>query len=262
MAQYYFVGTFLPELTFESPPEISFAELEELFRDNLSKKDLEKIFYIRRFYDILNVRALWNEEELDPKGDLSAIELNEAIEGRVGLPSYVYEFIDKYEKKADRLHHFPFLLATFFKNASFLKDRFLKSYFRFERELRLVLTAFRAKKLGRDLSVELQYENPEEELIGQILAAQDAKTYEPPEKYADLKVIFEKNGDNPLALQKALDAYRFEFIEKLVDMSDVFSNDRMIAYFFQFLLIEKWFQLDHAEGIKIITRVAKNESIA
>ena len=261
MSQYYFVGTLLPELTFESAPEISFAELEELFRDNFSKKDLKKIFYIRGFYDILNLRSFWNEEVLDPKGELSALELSESIEGRIGLPQYVYEFIDRYEKKEDRLHHFPFLLARFFKKAAFLKDRFLRNYFCFERELRLVLTAFRAKKLGRDLSEELQYENPEEDLIGQILAAQYAKTYEPPEKYEDLKVIFDKYESNPLASQKALDAYRFEFIEKLVDMSDAFSSDRMIAYFFQFLLIEKWFQLDSSEGINIITQVAKNESV-
>ena len=219
MAKYYFVGTLLPSLTFDSPPEISFADLDRLLRENLSQKDYKKTRAIRQFYDILNLRALWLEEEIDPKGDLTTHELEEALVSREGLPSYVYDFLDKHPKKEDRIHHFPYLFSRFFQNTDEVSASFLRKYYSFERELRLVMTAFRAKKLGRDLSVELQYENPEEDLIAQILAQKDAKSFEPPEKYKDLKVIFEKNCNHPLALQKAIDEYRFETIEEIVSHS-------------------------------------------
>jgi hypothetical protein len=257
MAKYYFIGTLLPSLSFDAPPEISFAELERLFRDNLTSKDLEKTLVIRRFYDILNLRALWLEEEFDPRGEFTALELSETLMSRAGLPDYVYEFVDRYPKKEDRIRHFPFLLAKFFQSADRLNDPFLRRYLNFERELRLVMTAFRAKKLGRDLSVELQYEDPEEDLIAQLLAQQEAKTYEPPEKYKDLKVLFDKYGDNPLALQKALDKYRFETIENFVDMADVFSIDRLLAYFLQFMIVEKWFELDKDKGMRIVDTIVK-----
>jgi hypothetical protein len=258
MAEYYFVGTVLPPLSFDVPPEISFASLDTLLRDNLTAKDYEKTLVIRRFFDILNLRSFWLGEELDPRGALSELDLEEALLSRVGLPSYVYEFVDKYPKQEDRLHHFPFILARFFQSAQEIQDPFLVRYLNFERELRLVMTAFRAKKLGRDLSVELQYENPEEDLIAQLLAQQDAKVYEPPEKYKDLKVLFEKYGDDPLALQRALDEYRVEKIEGLVDMSDLFSIDRILAYFLQFIIVERWFHLDQAKGIQIIDTIVKN----
>lgn len=222
MANYYFVGTYLPSLSLEAAPEITFSELDVLYRDNLSQRDYEKVLVIRRFYDILNIRSLWLEEELDPRGEMDPLELGEALITRSGLPGYVYDFLDLYPKKEDRIHHFPYLMAKFFQSAEHFGDPFVRRYLTFERELRLIMTAFRAKKLGRDLSVEFQYENPEEDLIAQLLAQQDAKSYEPPEKYKDLKYLFEKHGDHPLALEKALDEYRFETIDSFVDMSDVF----------------------------------------
>lgn len=257
MAKYYFLGTLLPPLSFDTPPEINFFQLETLLHDNLTRKDYEKTVVIRRFFDILNLRSFWLGEELDPRGELTAIDFEEALINRVGLPGYVYEFLDKYQGLTDRLHHFPFLLAKFFQSTENLKDPFLKHYMQFERELRLVMTAFRAKKLKRDLSVELQYEDPEEDLVAQLLAQKDADVYEPPEKYKDLKVLFEKYGDDPLALQKALDVYRFETIESFVDMADTFSIERILAYLTQLLLVEKWFELDREKGSQIIGTIVK-----
>lgn len=257
MAKYYYVGTFLPTLSLDERPEITFGELDVLYRDNLTHWDYEKVLLLRRFYDILNLRSFWQEERLDPRGEMDPLELGEALVSRSGLPDYVYDFIDRYPKKEDRIHHFPFLLAKFFQSAQKLRDPFLRQYLNFERELRLVMTAFRAKKLGRDLSVEFQYEDPEEDLIAQLLAQQDAQSFEAPEKYKDLKDIFERHGDHPLALQKALDEFRFETIDSLVNMSDVFSIERMLAYFCQFLIVEKWFEMDKAKGMQIVETIVK-----
>ena len=59
-----------------------------------------------------------------------------------------------------------------------------------------------------------------------------------------------------LALEKALDEYRFETIDSFVDMADVFSIERMLAYFVQFLIVEKWFEMDKAKGdIEIVESV-------
>lgn len=257
MTKYYFVGTLLPSLSLDHPPEISFAELDRLLQDNLTSKDYEKTLAIRRYFDILNMRAFWLDEELDPRGELTSVELEEAWGSGVGLPDYIYDFLDQYEKKEERLHHFPWLLVKFFQSSAQINDPFLRFYLRFEREIRLVLTAFRAKKWGRDLSVELQYENPEEDLIAQLLAQQDAKVYEPPEKYQDLKVLFEKWGDQPLALQKALDEYRLNAIAQIVNQDDPFSLERLLAYLLQFIIIEKWFKLDPVKGIQIVDTLVK-----
>src|ERR1700759_5279827 len=102
MAKYYFIGTLLSPLSFDAPPEISFEDFDTLLRDHLTVKDYEKTLVIRRFYDILNVRALWLEEDFDRRGRLGPTELSEALMNQEGLPSYVYEFIDRYSNQDDR----------------------------------------------------------------------------------------------------------------------------------------------------------------
>lgn len=247
MLKYYFVGTFLPTLIFGEHPEISLSELDVLFRDNLSEGDYKKIQTIRQFYDLLNLRLFWLEQEIDLRGDMSSMELEEALITRSGFPSYVFDFIDRYPKKEDRIHHFPHLVAQFFKGNGNLNP-FSRKYLKFEREIRLIMTAFRAKKLGRDLSVEFQYEDPEEDLIAQLLAQKDAPAIEIPEEYQELKVIFDRWRDRPLDLQKALDEYRFNKVDSLVEMADVFSMERLMAYFIQFLILQKWAEMDSEKG--------------
>jgi hypothetical protein len=252
MHHYYFVATLLPSLSFESPPEINFSQLERLLNDNLTPSDLEKTKIIRRYYDLLNLRAFWQGEEFDIKGDLSRHEIEEAIFLQTGLPQFVYDYLERYENLNDRLRHFPLLLSLFFKTGEALKDPFLHRYLKFERELRLVMTAFRAKTLGRDLAVELQYEDPEDDLIAQILAQKDAESYEPPEKYKDLKGLFDKYAHHPLELQREIDHYRFDKIDSFVEMADTFSIERILAYLAQFFIIEKWQELDQKKGQKIV----------
>ena len=93
-----------------------------------------------------------------------------------------------------------------------------------------------------------------------MLAQRDAKEFEPPEKYADLKVLFEKYGDDPLALERALDQYRFDFIESRVGMMDMFSINRIIAYMLELVIVEKWAEMDQKKGIEIINQVVKGTS--
>lgn len=262
MPNYYYLGTYLPSLSFETPPEVTFNEFDTLLHDNLTQHDYRQTKIIRRFYDILNLKALWMGEELDPRGNLDRIQLEDALIEQTNFVEYfyVYDFLAKYEKLSDRLHHFPWLLVQFFKTASKEAKGFLRDYLNFERELRLVFTAFRAKKLGRDLSTELQYEDPEEDLIAQMLAQKDAKVYEPPEKYQDLKVLFERYGDNPLELERALDEYRFTYIESLVNMSDFFSLERILAYMTELLIVEKWFEFNKDKGLEIVDTIVKERS--
>ncbi len=260
MVRYYYLEVSLPPLSFDRSPELTFSEFDDLLHDHLTAKDYHKTKIIRSLYDILNLRWLWLGERLDPLGNLTANELEEALLNRNGLPAYVYDFLAQYEKLADRLHHFPWLLVRFFQTVTKGIKGFLWEYLTFEREWRLVFAGFRAKKLGRDLSVELQYENPEEELIAQMLAQKDAKVYEPPEKYRELKIIFEDVGDDPLALEKALDQYRFNYIEQLVGIMEQFSMSRILAYMAELILVEKWFEPDKNKGIKIIDTIVKGTS--
>ncbi len=255
--KYYYVGTYLPTLSFDTKPELNFWQLLTLLSDNLSEYDFNKVRSIRRLYDLFNLRSIWLEQPIDPYGQLDEGLLKDALVSGIGLPEYVYDFMLAYEKNEDRIRHFPSLLTKFFKNSEFQHDPFLKWYLEFERKLRLVLVGFRAKKLGKDLSVELQYEDPEEDFIAQLLAQKDEKVFEPPEGYEDLKHIFEKHFNDPMGLQREIDGYRFNAIESQLEEVDSFSITRILAYVIQFIIVNKWFELDEKEGKNIVDTIVK-----
>jgi len=257
---YYFVGTSLPEIQLGVPPDISFEELIALYRQNLSSKDWKQVEIILRLVDLENLRALWLNRYLDVRGNYDANTLQETLlTGGEEVPSYVADFLDKWDKPVDRVSHFAALLSAYFTDESVRAQGFLREYLVFEHSLQLVLVGFRAKKLGRDLSVELQYEDPENEIVAEILAQKDAKNFEPPEAFTDIKPLFEEYENDPIGLKQALDAYRFEKINEMIGLQEL-STDRLLGYLIQFLLNERILALDRQKGLSVVRTIVEGVS--
>lgn len=254
MKQYYFLATALPPLKLGVTPEITFDEFCDLLNDNLNKQDLAKTRVVRRWYDIQNIRAYWKEEELDPVGNFDKAHLAEALTAREGFPDYVYDFLDTYENLEDRLHNFSLLVISYFSNEIQRSTGLLHDYLQFERNWRLVFLGFRAKRLGRNLTQELQFEDPDDPLVASLLAQKDAKEYVPPEGFEELATLFEEHGDSPAGLYQALCEYRFRKVTERVGI-DLFSIDNIIGYMVQLITLEKMQELDKEKGLSIVNTV-------
>ena len=257
MPNYYFLGTLLPDLIIGEPPEIGFYEFIDLLKNNLSANDMEKVRVLRSLYDLFNLRVYWKSMVLDPFGNFDANDLEEAFATQTLLPNYVFKFMEEHESTEDRLKHFHDLISTFLKSEAEKQTGFLKWFLELERDLRLVMLGFRAKKMGRDLTRELQNEDPEEEIIAQLLAQKESPVYEPPDKYEDLRPIFEKYYDQPLEIQRALLEYRFRKIDEHLGITDSFSINRILAYLAELILVEKWQELDKEKGLEIMNTILK-----
>lgn len=258
MGQYYFAGTAIPGYNLESPTEYEFEVVKDLMRTNLSKKDYEKTVVVRRYFDIENIRCLWKKEEFDPYGNLDPNALEEALLAYTGLPEYVYDFLEKYDTIEERLKHFPELVAAYFREEIEKASGFLKEYLEFERAFRLVMVGLRAKELGRDVTAELQFEDPNDDLVAQIIAQKDSPTYVPPGGFEDLKPLLEEMSETPLELHKALLKYKFRKYEEMVGLA-VFSIDRMLAYLVEHILTAKWFALNKKKGHEMIETIVQGE---
>lgn len=254
MRQYYFLATALPDLQLGTPPEISFDDFNNLITENLSLGDFAKTVVIRRFYDILNLRSFWKGEELDARGNLDPKELEEAMLSRQDLPDYVFEFLEAYDSIESRLNHFPELVSAYFRNEAKNAHGFLEKYLTFEHDWRLVFTGLRAKLLDRDVIKELQFEDPSDDIVAQILAQKDAKNFVPPDGYEDLKVIFNEHANAPLDLYKAICEYRFHHVADMLG-TDVFSIDYILGFMVQLITAEKWIELDQQKGMEVIKKV-------
>lgn len=254
MTDYYFLASALPPLQIGMPPEISFQEFQNLLKDNLTAKDFEKAYVLRLYYDIQNIRAFWKGEILDPWGNLDEMELEEALLAKESLPDYLQDFLERHTSLESRLHDFAALPTAYFAKESSQASGFAREYLKFERELRLILTAFRAKQLNRDLIYELQFEDPDDDFVAQILAQKDAKSYIPPEEYQEIKTLLETYSNDPLSLHQALCEFRYQKIEEMLGV-DLFSINRVLGYMIQLILVEKWQALDKQKGLEVANAV-------
>lgn len=258
MANYYYLTSTFPRIEVGAPPELNLSELWTLFSENLQERDWEPVRLIRRYWDIQNLRLLWLNEELDPVGNYSEMELEEALLTE-SLPQYVCDFDSRYSEIEEKLAHFPALITQFFQEEVPEKEGFLKSYLSFEREWRLVMIGFRSKKLGRNLAHELRYEDASDDVVAQLMAQKDAKTYEPPYGYEDLRSLFESRQDQPLALHRAVSEYRFNKVRELYEGS-LFSMDRVLGFLVQLIIVEKWEQLDKQHGQSLMDTIVKERT--
>lgn len=257
MTQYYFLATVLPALQIGLPPEIDFYEFHTLLKDNLTAADYRKVRRLLWLYDLYNIRAFWTGEPLDRWGTLDKNELEEALIIPNGpLPKFIFSYLQEHENQEERLQHFPSLFVKFFEEMARTTEGFERKYALFERNLRLSLVAFRAKQLGRSLEREFQYEDPDDEVIAQLLAQKDAPAFEPPAGFEDLKPILEKYYSSPMELQKAMYEYRFNKLEEFVGLS-AFSIDRILLYLVEYIMVDKWIQLDRKKGIEIVDTIVK-----
>ena len=259
ISDHYFLNASLPPIRIGEPVELSHNDFSLLLEVNLNSADLSLVGVIRRFYDIQNSRYLWMGQPLDPYGSLNQDELEDSLVTGIGIPDYLYEFVEKYDEKEERLHHFPLVISQYFATETPHARGFLREYLEFERALRLVFTALRAKRLNRDIMNELQYEDPNDDLVAQIIAQKDSKTYEPPARYEKVKGLFENYAENPTELYLALAEFRFTEVEELLGV-DIFSIERTLGYLVQLIIAEKWLSLDKQKGKEILESIVREKS--
>jgi hypothetical protein len=252
VAQYYFVVTSLPPLSFETRPEITFEQFLDLLKMNLSKKVKSLLFLI----DLANIRALWMELPFDGRGNFTVKELEQALLTKEGLPADLIDFLDRYESTQDRLRYFSSLYVASYARASAEKRGFLKKLFTFDRDVRLILTALRAKVANRDLAREFQFEDPTDPLVMDFLLQKESNDLTVPAEYEELKELFLKHRLEPMALNRAILEYRFVKIEEMME-NGVFSIDSILSYAARLMIVESWWNLDEKQGRLVVEDLSK-----
>jgi len=248
--KYYYLSAALPKISLKTKPDISFNELMNMLKINLVERDIKKVGLLRKFVDLNNLKLLWLDKEINPHGNLNTAQLEDEIIIREFLGESVFWYLEKYDNVEDRLNYFSFLIVNFFREV-ILNDGFLKFYFKLEREIRLILTALRAKKIKRDLLSELQFEDLKDDFVEYILAQIDADTFEPPKEYMPIKNIYKNNLNKPLNMHIELLKYKFDQIENFAEKKP-FTIDQILSYTLILMIVEDFFALNLQEGQKIV----------
>jgi len=257
MTGYFFLSSMLPPLNLGDKPGLSFQEIWELFRMNMTSGDLRKAHLIRRYVDLKNVWHLLKKQPIDVRGNFTQEELDEALLSREGLPEYLFEYCDSYENVEEQLRHFPKVYTSFFKEVDENERGFLKFYFNFERECRLVLAGRRSRLLGADLIEELQHEDFSDPFVAQIISQRDVNSFEAPSGYEELDERLTEEMDHPKKQYEVMASFRFEKIAQHVQ-DVVFSINYVLGYFVQFMIVEDWNIINEMPKSHGITEVVES----
>lgn len=252
--KHYFLYTSLPPLEVQSRPDIPYPLLLERYELNLAEEEKKQLAVIHLFVNLNNIYAYLTNGKWNPKGSLSKENLKESLERKEGLPDYVLDFFEKYEDPQDQKKFFSKVLIDFFRSNIDKHKGFLKEFIRFERDLRLVMIGYRAKRSYLDLLSELQFEDLADPLVIDILARKDAAQYEFPFEFKDLKTAIEKVGPNPLKQHFAIAKYRFRHYAPFQE-EDPFSFDSLLAYFVQYMILDDYHGLSVDEGKEFLDSI-------
>jgi len=238
MKKYYFLCCFIPYLDWKIKPEISFDELSRILKWHLSDKDKKFLEIFKQYIDIKNIKAFLENLNLDPRGNLDEKSLKQSFLVEDFFPYLVFDFLKKYTNVEDRLKNFSILLSNFLNYQIInVKSSFLHFFFKMEREIRVVLTALRARDLRKDIMEELFFEDYRDPFIHFIFSQKGNENLEIPKEYIPLKELFLKNKDHPKKLEIAL--LKFKFFKNIEESKKYFFTiDQILGYIANLIIIE------------------------
>lgn len=258
---YYYLAASLVPIEFGDIPEQGFIELLDQYAMNLGARDKKQLQVIRRYFDLENIRQLYIFRSapisLDPRGNFSKQELEHALEHKSGLPQYVYDFLLQHEASKSVLVHFSALMSAYFLVEAKAASGCLRQYLEFERNLRLILTGFRAKKLKRNLRQECIFEDPHDPVIASLLSQQESPYFEAPAGYEELQEMLLAAEDQPMYQYRHLAEFRFRKLREMV-INQPFSLDYLLSYLLRVAILEDIRSLDEMKGYEILNGILKD----
>ncbi|BAE81098.1 conserved hypothetical protein [Chlamydia felis Fe/C-56] len=221
MTQYYFLSSFfLPQLP-ELPPAYSFDTLDDLLHLNLSDEDLGHYIILKRFFDFENFAFFWAGKPLPHSyGTVTQENVGNMVNLQqwsddCEFEDFFKDFLWQYKTPEERSGNFSSLVRGFLAHYQNSSSEFLRAYFTFKQNLRVILAGFRARVMKLDVSYVLRDEDSSDPVVLQVLMQKDAPNYELPGEFSDLSDVLQDYGRLPHTLNRTLSLYEFHKIEEM-----------------------------------------------
>ena len=246
-------------------------EIIETIRCELSSGDRRTLELFYGSCDVANLIGLRSgKTNFSPLGNFSREELEQALEGKFRLPSYLADVVAAYAdpegEEAERMDMTrPFernLYESYYRACAASKCRFLREWSDFDRTLRNVCAAYSARRSGVA---------PETVVVGHdditdSLSRSSASDFglKGELEYLDDVVAAVSDERNLLEKERKIDRIRWRMSDELA-ISNYFDMAAILSYLVKVNLVERWFSLDEATGRrlydKLLTTLSGSELI-
>jgi hypothetical protein len=255
---YYCLVAGLPELTIDdSKLSYTVASFRDELWENLSKADkrLIELFYLK--FDNANVLKLMADNEateIDGRGNYSLEELRELIAtlkdgGEVSdsdYPAYLSAFVKESlaDTQSDATQRENRLAALYYDYGMKAGNRFVRSWFEFNRNVNNVLVALTARKYKWDVAQSIVGESE----ICDALRTSGARDFGLSAEVDYIEEVIKAAETHDLVeREKRLDTLRWEWMEEQT-FFDYFTVERLFVFLVQLEMVERWILLDKERG--------------
>jgi Protein of unknown function (DUF2764)/ATP synthase (C/AC39) subunit len=248
--KYYFLASYLPEL---QPDDIKIHVglsdlLEERF--NIADRDWKEIELILLGRDIFIIEKLLSGKTVSMEYSLYGLEFwQDQVKSPVEGPEFLLEFLKSMGSEVfgphdvDRLYdvYYDYVLAS-------TKSDFLRGYFRFEKDLRNILAALRARKLGLDPAEHITGEG---ELV-ETLGSASAEDFGLGEDYPWIENFLK--AEAPDRQQEVIEQIIWNFLIEYQG-PDPFDFSVILAYMLKVQILHKRLALNQEHGMEKVRRL-------
>ena len=251
--KYYFLASYLPDIQRDDTKiRVSLSDLlEERF--HIPPGDWKEIELILLGRDIFIIERLLSGKSVSIEYSLFDVEFwRDQIKSPKEGPEFLLDFLTSTDAESfgpaesDRLYsaYYDYVLAT-------TKNDFLRAYFLFERNLKNILSALRARQLGLDPS---EHVVGEEELV-ETLGRSSAEDFGLGSDYPWIEDLLK--ADEPHHRQDVIEQILWDFLSEYGDQ-DPFDFSFILAYLLKVQILHRRMALDEEKGMEKVRRLGGN----
>ncbi len=262
--QYYYLVAGLPELFFEADNrKLDFVSIRDWLKQNLEGNDLELIDTLSLHYDNDNVLSFINNRNTFSERGLVPRDVYDDVKSNLKqFPSYIADFFTELYTERDeevlanedeeelQKSVEVGLYNRFYDYVASYNNEFLQKWFCFDRQLRNILAATNARKLGKEVAPILVGNDSINVALSHSQALDFGMRGELP-LMDKLMPILEIS--NLFEREKKIDMLRWDFIDE-ANTFNYFNIDKVMGYLLKAEIIDRWVKFDPVLGDALLKK--------
>jgi hypothetical protein len=258
---YYCLVAGLPDLFFnENRPVFSSLEFRNDLREQLRPADFELVkllFFPSDNRNLLNLLFRTNEP-FDTAGNFTKDFLEEQLIRPLQLPDYMVQFIrwvKTNEIKSLDLQCENKLRSLFYEYVLQVGNSFVNEWFRFELNMKNMLTTINCSRFGYALQNHLIRVRQNSEVYSLLVNNRMKPEYfEEEVSFADSIFRVGESNSEMLEKEKSLDRIRWDFLDEQT-FFHYFTIEKIISFLLKLIITERWIKLETDTGKRLLQRL-------
>jgi hypothetical protein len=197
-----------------------------------------------------------NNKPFNEKGNYSKEELEDHIKEPDGIPAYMKQFILAFKNKEavyPNLSPENELTTLFFDFVLAEKNDFIRNWFRFELNVRNILTAL----ISRKYKINYEHQIIGTDDISESIRKSHARDFGLAGEIEYLESVLEISRlEDIQEREKATDMLRWDYLDE-VSFFEYFTIEKILAYTIKLGLVERWLAVDKDHGNEMFRKLLK-----